>query len=80
MTNPIDTEALSVLQRGYCVLYLLPDRDRAGAGVTYRTWSFLIDRGWIAHQKSNLGATHPWERYRVTRAGKRALAAMEDSK
>lgn len=69
------TEAqMTVLRRGYCILYL---DYKPGVDVPYRTWSGLIDRGWTRHQQSNLDAKRPWERYVITPAGRTALQEAE---
>lgn len=65
-----------VLTRGFCILYLDPDSGKP-QDVSYRTWSSMIDRGWLTHEQSNLAAKRPWERYVVTRAGREALSHKE---
>jgi hypothetical protein len=64
-----------VLERGYMVLYL-GNKTGQAFGDTYWTWAALIDRGWLRHERSNLREPYPWERYRVTRKGKAALADL----
>lgn len=60
----------AVLERGECILFL---DLKSPVDVDYRTWSRLIDKGWITYKRSNLDAKRPWERYRITPAGRRAL-------
>lgn len=59
-----------ILERGYCILYL---DNRRPVDVTYGTWAALCKRGWVAHEQSNLAAKRPWERYRRTPAGLKAM-------
>lgn len=69
---PVTPAQRRVLKRGYMILYCQPPGHAFGG--RYETWAAMIDRGWLKHEKSNLGAPNPWERYRVTATGKKALA------
>lgn len=76
MMSDLPTSAQrAILDRGYCILFL---DNRRPVDVAHRTWAALIDRGWIAHERSNLDAKRPWEVYRRTPAGSAALQALKE--
>jgi hypothetical protein len=61
-----------VLRKGECTLYLMHS-----GGVRYDVWCALVERGYIQHKESHLDAPWPYERYRATPAGRKALESSD---